>query len=136
MTTVLAIDISITRRARRAPLRPPSVGAGEAAGEPQIPRLAREFLREFSARHHGRALAFSVEAMRALESYRWPGNVRELREAVERGVTHSGDEIISLGDLPEDIRMYREHSPAPRVEPTPQGQSVDSLARSRQAASR
>jgi DNA-binding NtrC family response regulator len=99
-----------------------------------IRRLAREFLQVFSDRDNGRPRIFSPEAMHALESYRWPGNIRELRNAVERAITLSRDDIISLGDLPDNIRMNLEHptSTHPDAEPSARGRYPDSLARSRQ----
>jgi two-component system, NtrC family, response regulator HydG len=97
-----------------------------------IPRLAREFLQEFSGRDGGRPRAFSPEAIRALESYRWPGNIRELREVVDRAIAQSKDEIISLGDLPENVRMRIEHPTSPAA----QGRHPESLARSRQESER
>jgi DNA-binding NtrC family response regulator len=99
-----------------------------------IPRLAREFLREFSIRNHDRPRALSPEAMQALEVYPWPGNIRELRNVVERVLTFSPHDVISLGDLPENIRRNLEHPgpPQPKAEPAAPSRYPDSLARSRQ----
>lgn len=43
-----------------------------------------------------------------LQRYPWPGNVRELESVIERAVISTGDNIIRISDLPENIR--NEHS--------------------------
>ncbi|GAB4541848.1 MAG: phage shock protein operon transcriptional activator [Parvularculaceae bacterium] len=49
---------------------------------------------------------FSVDAMRALESYHWPGNVRELKNVVERAVyrhfAESGDDLTPIDRIAID----------------------------------
>jgi DNA-binding NtrC family response regulator len=54
--------------------------------------LARFFLRQLNERHDT-ALAFSDDALEAIQSYPWPGNVRQLRHTVERAYIMS-DEVI------------------------------------------
>jgi DNA-binding NtrC family response regulator len=39
-----------------------------------------------------------------LAAYDWPGNVRELRNALERAVVFSRDEILEPKDFPESVR--------------------------------
>ncbi|MBC7395018.1 MAG: PEP-CTERM-box response regulator transcription factor [Variovorax sp.] len=46
--------------------------------------LAHAFLRRFAQEHRRGSLAFSDEALRAIEGHAWPGNVRELSNAVKR----------------------------------------------------
>ncbi len=54
-----------------------------------------------------RRIAFSEEALAALESYRWPGNVRELQNVVERLIWMSPGELVGLADLPSQFRPGR-----------------------------
>ncbi|MCC7375656.1 MAG: sigma-54-dependent Fis family transcriptional regulator [Verrucomicrobiales bacterium] len=69
-----------------------------------IPLLASSFLAD-SATANGKSVAgFSPEAMDALQSHDWPGNVRELRAKVERAVILCRGDLISLRDLPTDLR--------------------------------
>jgi len=68
----------------------------------------------------------SPEAMEALRRYDWPGNVRELMNVVERAMLLSTDQLISLGDLPENISAL-----APSIEPkfpTPEAVEEESLS--------
>jgi DNA-binding NtrC family response regulator len=43
------------------------------------------------------------EAMKALRNYSWPGNVRELENVIERAITLSQGQRITLDDLPPRI---------------------------------
>jgi transcriptional regulator of acetoin/glycerol metabolism len=42
----------------------------------------------------------------ALLAYSYPGNVRELENIMERAVALAGGEILTLADLPLDLREY------------------------------
>ncbi len=67
---------------------------------PDIPLLARHFLKKFSEKHRRLpALSLTEEAMDALISYYWPGNVRELENFIERLVIFSTGKEITLDDL-------------------------------------
>jgi DNA-binding NtrC family response regulator len=54
-----------------------------------------------------RPIAFSEDAIKALESYRWPGNVRELQNVVERLIWMSPGDLVRLQDLPVQFRPGR-----------------------------
>lgn len=62
--------------------------------------LAHAFLRRY-AQETRRQLAFSEEALKAIEKHTWPGNVRELQSAVKRAA------IMADGDrlMPEDLGL-------------------------------
>ncbi len=67
----------------------------------------------FFARQSGKAVTgFAPEAEEAMRAYPWPGNVRELRNAVERGVILTKDEVVGLEHLPGQLTA----SSATRVE--------------------
>lgn len=66
-----------------------------------IPELARYFLREemktIIAPH------IDITAMNYLVSRDYPGNIRELKQLINRiAVRYTGENIITIGDLPED----------------------------------
>jgi NtrC-family two-component system response regulator AlgB len=58
----------------------------------------------FFARQSGKAVTgFAPEAEAAMTAYPWPGNVRELRNAVERGVILTRDDVVALEHLPGQL---------------------------------
>jgi DNA-binding NtrC family response regulator len=69
-----------------------------------IPDLAQHFLQEFAQRGGKTIAQFEDDAMLALRAYRWPGNIRELENAIERAVVISDCSIVTLDDLPEEVR--------------------------------
>jgi DNA-binding NtrC family response regulator len=64
-----------------------------------IPVLAQYFLKKLSDQRGMPAMRFSGEAMALMSSYHWPGNVRELRNAIERGMVVSEDNVLGPEDL-------------------------------------
>ena len=71
-------------------------------------RDRREDVRPLVARavtRTGRPVRLTEDALEALERHRWPGNVRELQNVVERIAWMSKTDEVSLGDLPEEIRL-------------------------------
>jgi len=69
-----------------------------------IPILAQHFLNKYT-KIHGRKIKYiSPQTMKKLCSYNWPGNVRELENVVERAVILSGNEAITLEDLPSHLQ--------------------------------
>ncbi len=71
-----------------------------------VPLLANHFLHEFSIKR-GIALELSPEAMQCLINYDYPGNVRELKNIIERISVLAANPVITLGDLPMDIRSQQ-----------------------------
>ena len=49
-----------------------------------IPALVEHFAQQVCAQNGWKAVPFTSEAIRALQSYAWPGNIRELRNVMER----------------------------------------------------
>ena len=72
-----------------------------------IPFLTSAFLQEFAAREN-RPLSISADALKILQSYHWPGNVRQLKNIIERAITLSKADTITLSDLPVDFVSLRE----------------------------
>jgi DNA-binding NtrC family response regulator len=71
-----------------------------------IPLLAAHFLDRIS-REHGVKLTLSDEALRTIMEHDWPGNVRELENAIERACALSSGPLLSLSDLPTQLRQQR-----------------------------
>jgi len=73
-----------------------------------IPLLVNHFLREFNMRLNKRVTQASEEVLNKMMNYPWPGNVRELKNIVEKIMNFKEGEIITLEDLPEEIRNVRD----------------------------
>jgi DNA-binding NtrC family response regulator len=69
-----------------------------------IPLLAHSFLEQVREDARRTVSGFTPDAMGALERYHWPGNVRELQNVVERAVLLGKEPLITLADLPAEVR--------------------------------
>lgn len=74
-----------------------------------IPLLIAHFLDKYS-KEAGSKNTFTVdkEAMRCLMEYHWPGNVRELENVIERAILLASENVITLADLPLEVRQRNE----------------------------
>lgn len=61
--------------------------------------LAHHFKHKFSAAEGRPAMAFSQEALAAIEAYTWPGNVREMENCIKRAVIMAEGPQIMAADL-------------------------------------
>jgi DNA-binding NtrC family response regulator len=68
-----------------------------------IPILADDFLVRFGEEYERQGLRLTPRVMQALKAYPWPGNVRELQNFMERLVSLSSGDEISLDELPEEM---------------------------------
>lgn len=68
-----------------------------------IPVLAEYFLKKYNEENNKSATT-TPEVLDALVGYEWPGNVRELENTIERLVVMSSRKVISLSDLPLNVR--------------------------------
>jgi DNA-binding NtrC family response regulator len=76
-----------------------------------VPELAHHFLKIYAIRS-GKSLAqIEDEALLALRAYPWPGNVRELENAVERAVVVADGAILTVDDLPAEVRQAADAAP-------------------------
>jgi two-component system NtrC family response regulator len=82
-----------------APLTVPPL---EARKE-DIPLLVHHFLARL-ARQMDKKVQFEPEVVEMLKEYSWPGNVRELENMVERLVVFSRSGMVTVSDLPLEIR--------------------------------
>ena len=67
--------------------------------------LLNHYLEHFTMENGKRISGITPDAMTLLCAYSWPGNVRELRNIVERMVVMSPGEVLSISDIPADIRQ-------------------------------
>jgi DNA-binding NtrC family response regulator len=69
-----------------------------------IPMLVQQFVRAAATQMKKEVRGVSAEVMTRLMNYRWPGNVRELEHAMQRAVILAHGPIISVRELPPEIR--------------------------------
>ncbi|MCB9708257.1 MAG: sigma-54-dependent Fis family transcriptional regulator [Myxococcales bacterium] len=68
--------------------------------------LAQQFVQTFATKLSRPVKGISSEAARRLLEYDWPGNVRQLQNSIERAVTLTRFEEITVDDLPEKIGRF------------------------------
>ncbi|MGB5246418.1 MAG: PEP-CTERM-box response regulator transcription factor [Woeseia sp.] len=61
--------------------------------------LARTLLEKFSAKHGGRFVGFTDDAIQAINDYSWPGNVRELENKIKSAVIMAEGRQLTAADL-------------------------------------
>jgi DNA-binding NtrC family response regulator len=70
-----------------------------------IEALAETFIHRYSQLARKRITGISHEALERLKTYSWPGNVRQLENAIERAVVLSAHPVLTLEDLPREVRV-------------------------------
>ena len=74
-------------------------------GRPEdIDPLLEIFVRRYSELARKHVTAISQEALDRLKTYSWPGNIRQLENAVEQAVVLSTHPVITVEDLPREVR--------------------------------
>jgi transcriptional regulator with PAS, ATPase and Fis domain len=69
-----------------------------------IDALAQIFIRRYSRVARKPITAISEEALERLRNYSWPGNIRQLENAIEQAVVLSNQSVLTLDDLPREVR--------------------------------
>jgi DNA-binding NtrC family response regulator len=69
-----------------------------------IPSLVDHFLGELKQPAGKNITGVDAECLEVLKSYRWPGNVRQLRNVIERALIVSRGPLITVADLPPDMK--------------------------------
>jgi len=77
-----------------------------------VPALALHFLRICRDKMPTEVEAISEETLRLLSSYHWPGNVRELENVIERAVVLCRGKIVTVDQLPAELRGEPTHRQA------------------------
>jgi transcriptional regulator with PAS, ATPase and Fis domain len=71
-----------------------------------IPELIGYFVERFTRTNGYIVKSVGPEAVKMLTEYSWPGNVRELENVIERCVVTGRNEMITVDDLPMEVRMH------------------------------
>jgi DNA-binding NtrC family response regulator len=77
-----------------------------------IPLLAKHLVRKHTAPGHVEA-TITDEVFRKLVGYSWPGNVRELENVIERAITLTQTNRLTVTDLP--VRISENQTPRPAI---------------------
>ncbi len=73
-----------------------------------IPLLVSHFIQEASDTFNKNIRGMSSDFISCIETYPWPGNVRELKNAVQRAVISTGEDVLRVGTLPRRISQFQE----------------------------
>lgn len=74
--------------------------------EKDIRALAAHFAELFAAKTNKPVPVLATDYLEALQNYQWPGNIRELKNIIERSVILNEDGILSVKDLPLELRTH------------------------------
>ena len=61
-----------------------------------IPLLVKHFIEKYNKKENRQVKGISPEVEKEFYNYNWPGNVRELENAIERAITLTTEDILSL----------------------------------------
>ncbi|MGN0844618.1 MAG: sigma-54-dependent transcriptional regulator [Kiritimatiellia bacterium] len=89
-----------------------------------IPLLCAHFIKDFSKKNNRDVSGIEPAAMALLQAYPWPGNVRELRNIIERMIVLSHGNLLTVMDVPANIRDDAQKA----VEATGEPNRTESLA--------
>ncbi len=71
-----------------------------------IKYLTYHFMEKFNKIYGKNVTEITPEAMVILENYDYPGNIRELENLIERIIVLNKKNVITVKDLPENVRNY------------------------------
>lgn len=72
--------------------------------------LIEHFIKKYAQENDKPNLEISKEAVDYLMKYNYPGNVRELENIIERAVVLSRQNIITVNDLPSNVKGFKTES--------------------------
>ena len=70
-----------------------------------IPVLIDYFLKKHTRNTSRLVSGLTAETRKLMNEYTWPGNVRQLESAIERAILLSEGDLITLEDLPTEVRQ-------------------------------
>ena len=72
-----------------------------------IPLLIQHFFKDLTIKGNKLPTRLSDDAMSAMMDYPWPGNVRELQNAIQFSIVRSRGRIITIDDLPMELKSIK-----------------------------
>jgi DNA-binding NtrC family response regulator len=76
-----------------------------------IPPLAEYFLQQYNREFHKEVAGIDKTALAVMQAYHWPGNVRELRNLIERAMLMARGGLLTLADLPTELKTPTAEKP-------------------------
>jgi len=70
--------------------------------------MIEDFIEKYSKENNKAKIEISKEAADVLMKYNYPGNVRELENIIERAVVLTRGKVITLNDLPMNLKGFKE----------------------------
>ena len=77
--------------------------------------MIETFIDKYCKENNNEKIEISKEAADVLMKYNYPGNVRELENLIERAVVLTRGKVITLNDLPMNIRGFKEERTLPAL---------------------
>jgi len=77
-----------------------------------LPLLVEHLIQMYNRQFKRKIKGITPEALEVLSYHQWPGNVRELENIIGRAFALSQGDVITLSDLPPELRDGRELSPS------------------------
>ncbi|WP_391122813.1 sigma-54 interaction domain-containing protein [Psychrobacillus sp. L3] len=71
-----------------------------------IEALTNYFIQFYNRHMQMKVEEMDVDVLNTFKDYLWPGNVRELKNAIETAYNNVNTKIISLNDIPSNIKNY------------------------------
>ncbi len=96
-----------------------------------IPLIVKHYMDTFNKRFKKQIAGISSEAEKALMNYPWRGNVRELQHAIEHAFVICHGNILTIDDLPPELRDAHQETVAKDQKPAGElEQLLDALRKS------
>ena len=73
-----------------------------------IPLLTEHFIKKFNRKLDRYVKSLSKDVEKVYFEYPWPGNIRELEHSLEHAFVVSSRPVITLDDLPDDLKNFAE----------------------------
>ena len=91
-----------------------------------IPHLVNYFVEQSNRKNKRDVKEIAEDAMDIMMRYAWPGNVRELKNMVERMVVLKGSGVITIRDLPMELKSSQVFEPSSNIEISDDGICLNS----------
>jgi two-component system NtrC family response regulator len=85
------------------------------------------FINKYSVQNNKSGMEISKEAADSLLKYNFPGNVRELENIIERAVVLSRSSVITISDLPMNVRGFKDEVASVTIEDETMNDKIEAL---------